>query len=66
MWLLFRQVISLVWDKPGLNKDDDVVEGIVVMRKGENPREVLARVKEKIKELNEKILPSDVKDGHLL
>lgn len=45
----------------GLNKDDDVVEGIVVMRKGENPREVLAKVKDKVKELNEKILPADVK-----
>jgi cobalt-zinc-cadmium resistance protein CzcA len=45
----------------GLDDNDDVVEGIVVMRKGENPREVLARVKDKIKELNEKILPADVK-----
>lgn len=45
----------------GLNNDDDVVEGIVVMRKGENPREVLAKVKDKINELNEKILPADVK-----
>jgi len=45
----------------GLNDNDDVVEGIVVMRKGENPTEVLARVKEKIEELNTSILPSDVK-----
>jgi heavy metal efflux system protein len=45
----------------GLDKNDDVVEGIVVMRKGENPSEVLARVKEKIDELNTNILPSDVK-----
>jgi cobalt-zinc-cadmium resistance protein CzcA len=45
----------------GLNAADDVVEGIVVMRKGENPREVLERLKLKIQELNEKILPSDVK-----
>ncbi len=45
----------------GLNTNDDVVEGIVVMRKGENPKEVLARVKDKITELNERILPSDVK-----
>jgi len=44
----------------GLDNNDDAVEGIVVMRKGENPREVLARVKEKIKELNEHVLPSDV------
>lgn len=44
----------------GLNDNDDVVEGIVVMRKGENPSEVLARVKEKIHELNTTVLPSDV------
>lgn len=45
----------------GLNENDDVVEGIVVMRKGENPSEVLARLKTKIEELNTTILPSDVK-----
>lgn len=45
----------------GLNHEDDVVEGIIVMRKGENPSEVLVRVKEKIAELNGRILPSDVK-----
>jgi cobalt-zinc-cadmium resistance protein CzcA len=45
----------------GLNDNDDVVEGIVVMRKGENPREVLKRVKTKVIELNEKILPPDIK-----
>ncbi|GAB3503455.1 CusA/CzcA family heavy metal efflux RND transporter [Spirosoma knui] len=45
----------------GLDDNDDVVEGIIVQRKGENPSEVLARVKAKIAELNEKVLPSDVK-----
>jgi cobalt-zinc-cadmium resistance protein CzcA len=45
----------------GLNDNDDVVEGIIVMRKGENPSEVLARVKEKIYELNTSVLPRDVK-----
>jgi cobalt-zinc-cadmium resistance protein CzcA len=45
----------------GLNDNDDVVEGIVVMRKGENPRQVLARVKAKVAELNEKLLPPGVK-----
>ncbi len=45
----------------GLDSSDDVVEGIVVMRKGENPKEVLTRVKEKIEELNTRILPADVK-----
>lgn len=45
----------------GLDEDDDVVEGIIVMRKGENPAQVLARVKEKIAEINEKVLPTDIK-----
>jgi cobalt-zinc-cadmium resistance protein CzcA len=45
----------------GLNKRDDVVEGIIVMRKGENPSEVLKRVKAKIEELNTHILPGDVR-----
>jgi cobalt-zinc-cadmium resistance protein CzcA len=45
----------------GLNDNDDVVEGIIVMRKGENPSQVLARVKAKIAEINEKVLPADVK-----
>ncbi|WP_300601553.1 CusA/CzcA family heavy metal efflux RND transporter [Niabella sp.] len=45
----------------GLDSVSDVVQGIVVMRKGENPREVLDGVKAKIKELNTKTLPKDVK-----
>jgi cobalt-zinc-cadmium resistance protein CzcA len=44
----------------GLNEKDDVVEGIVVMRKGENPSAVLARLKEKIDYLNHHVLPHDV------
>lgn len=45
----------------GWSNEDDVVEGIVVMRKGENPHEVLARLKDKVEELNETILPSGVR-----
>lgn len=45
----------------GLDDQDDVVEGIVVMRKNENPSEVLARLKDKINELNTVVLPQDVK-----
>jgi cobalt-zinc-cadmium resistance protein CzcA len=37
------------------------VEGIVVMRKGENPSEVLDRLHEKVEELNTSILPDGVK-----
>ncbi len=39
----------------------DALEGIVVMRKGENPTEVLDKIHEKVKEINEDILPKDVK-----
>lgn len=45
----------------GMNGEDDVVEGIVVQRKGENPSQVLERLKEKIEELNNGILPPDVR-----
>ncbi len=45
----------------GLDGNDDVVEGIIVMRKGENPGEVLARVKDKIEEINTQVLPADVR-----
>jgi cobalt-zinc-cadmium resistance protein CzcA len=39
----------------------DVIEGIVVMVKGANPTEVLTALHEKVKDLNENVLPSDVK-----
>ncbi|MBL7838403.1 MAG: efflux RND transporter permease subunit [Bacteroidetes bacterium] len=44
----------------GLDSQDDIVEGIVVMRKGENPKEVLGRVKDKIAELNTILVAQDV------
>lgn len=53
--------------KPRLGKvsrdrnQPDVIEGIIVMRKGENPSVVLERVREKVKDLNENVLPKDVK-----
>ncbi len=45
----------------GRGTKDDVVECIVVMRKGENPNEVIPALKAKIDELNNSILPKDVK-----
>lgn len=45
----------------GRNGKDDVLEGIILMRKGENPGEVLRALHEKIDELNSSVLPSDVK-----
>jgi len=51
-------------DKLGKRKitnEDDVVEAIVIMRKGENPSEVIQAVKEKIGDLNNRVLPHDTK-----
>ena len=44
----------------GMDDRDDIVTGIVLMRKGENPSLVLDGVKEKVRELNERILPKGV------
>ncbi len=44
----------------GQDLDDDIVTGMVVMRKGENPSEVLKGVKGKIAELNDHGLPPGV------
>ncbi|PUE06670.1 CusA/CzcA family heavy metal efflux RND transporter [Limnohabitans sp. T6-5] len=44
----------------GQDLDNDIVTGIVVMRKGENPSVVLKGVKDKLKELNERGLPKGV------
>ncbi|HUD83174.1 MAG TPA: CusA/CzcA family heavy metal efflux RND transporter, partial [Candidatus Saccharimonadales bacterium] len=45
----------------GYMDQDDAVEGVVLMRTGEHTQNVLKRVEAKTKELNEKILPKDVK-----
>lgn len=45
----------------GRDRQDDVVECIVVMRKGENPNEVIPALKAKVDELNNQILPKDVR-----
>ena len=44
-----------------LKNADDAVEAIVLMRKGENPDKVIRALKEKIKKLNDRVLPADVK-----
>lgn len=44
----------------GLNDNDDLIEGIVVMLRGENPSAVIARLKERITYLNERILPKGI------
>ena len=45
----------------GLQDEDDLVQGVVVMLRGENPDEVIPGLKSKIEELNNTILPKDVK-----
>ncbi len=45
----------------GFNKTDDAVEGVIMMRRGEQTQDVLKGVEAKTQELNESILPSDVK-----
>ena len=40
---------------------NDVVEAIVIMRKGENPSQVVAAVKKKIEKLNSSVLPQDTR-----
>jgi len=45
----------------GQDDDDDIVTGIVVMRKGENPSEVLKGVKARVETLNAKGLPPGMK-----
>ncbi len=43
------------------SNEDDVVEAIVLMRKGENPSNVIAALKTKVDKVNEEILPADTK-----
>jgi heavy metal efflux system protein len=45
----------------GFNKKDDAVEGVILMRRGEQAQTVLKGVEAKTKELNERVLPKDVK-----
>ncbi len=44
----------------GQDLEDDVVTGVVLMRKGENPSKVLKEVKARVEELNHGILPKGV------
>jgi cobalt-zinc-cadmium resistance protein CzcA len=45
----------------GYEKQNDAVEGVIMMRTGEKTQNVLKRVEAKTQELNERILPKDVK-----
>jgi len=45
----------------GYEKQDDAVEGVILLRTGEKTQDVLKRVEAKTKELNDQVLPKDVK-----
>ena len=65
--ILVRNVATVIESsKPKLgqvarNKEANQIEGIIVMRKGENPADVLEKIRDKVTELNTTILPKDVK-----
>src|SRR5579862_4875793 len=45
----------------GFNKTDDAVEGVIMMLRGDQTQNVLRGVEQKTKDLNEHLLPPDVK-----
>ncbi len=45
----------------GIGKQDDAVEGVIMLRTGEKTQDVLKRVEAKTRELNQDVLPKDVK-----
>lgn len=45
----------------GLDREREAVEGIVLLRRGQNPSRVLAGVHAKVEELNNRILPAGMK-----
>ena len=52
----------VIGDRPrsgivSFNDKDDVIEGIVIMSKGQNPAHVIAALQDKVKEINEKLPP---------
>jgi cobalt-zinc-cadmium resistance protein CzcA len=65
--ILLRDLGQVQWGvlarKGILGKDgnDDAVSGIVLLLRGENPSRVLEGIHKKVEELNNKILPPDVK-----
>ncbi len=48
-------------NKDSISDEPDVVEAILVMRKGENPSEVVKAIQAKVKYMNDYVLPADTK-----
>jgi cobalt-zinc-cadmium resistance protein CzcA len=60
-WITRSDAIKDSTGKRIVTDQDDVVECIVVMRKGENPSEVVKGVEKAIEKLNRDVLPADTK-----
>ncbi len=56
-----RSDAIIINGKRTVKNEDDVVEAIVLMRKGENPSTVITALKKKIQKINEKVLPPDTR-----
>jgi cobalt-zinc-cadmium resistance protein CzcA len=54
--------VGMLFKTPrGITEDDDAVQGIVIMRRGENPRDVLDGIHAKVQEINQHYLPAGVR-----
>jgi len=60
-WVAKSERYEIKGRKDSVSDETDVVEAIIVMRKGENPSEVVKRIEEKVDYLNESVLPADTK-----
>ena len=56
-----RSASRRAWASSAYEKQDDAVEGVILLRTGEKTQDVLKRVEAKTRELNQQILPKDVK-----
>ncbi|HWX23062.1 MAG TPA: CusA/CzcA family heavy metal efflux RND transporter [Candidatus Binatia bacterium] len=54
--------VGMLFKTPnGISDDDDAVQGIVIMRRGENPRDVLEGIHAKVQEINRHYLPPGIR-----
>ena len=54
--------VGMLFKTPGgVSDDDDAVQGIVIMRRGENPRTVLDGIHAKVQEINAHYLPHGIR-----
>lgn len=58
-WVARSDAYTDKYGKREATNESDVVEAIIVMRKGENPTEVVNAIKAKVEKLNKFILPQD-------